>query len=163
MNKFILATLTVLAISLSGCGDGNQTEETSDPIEETTNSKGDIWMTNFELAQSQAKINNKPILLSFSGSDWCGWCIKLDKEVFDTQEFKDWAKDNLILVNLDFPRNKSIPADEKAQNEKLYETFDIEGFPTVILLNSDGKVIGRTGYQTGGAAEYIKHLKSFIK
>ncbi|MBI2441958.1 MAG: thioredoxin family protein, partial [Lentisphaerae bacterium] len=98
-----------------------------------------------------------------TGSDWCGWCIKLDKEVFSKNEFKVFAKDHLVLFVADFPSRKKLPAATRAQNEQLAQTYGIEGYPTVLLLDAAGEVIARTGYQSGGAAAYVKHLKELLK
>ena len=108
-------------------------------------------------------INNKPILLIFSGSDWCSWCVKLDSEVFSQPEFKEWAAGNVITVIADFPARKELPPDTVLQNEQLKNQYNITGFPTVLLLDSDGNLLGRTGYQRGGAANYIAHLENLLK
>ena len=102
-------------------------------------------------------------MINFSGSDWCIWCIKLMDEVFDKEEFKAYAKDNLVLLNLDFPRKSTQSEEVQKANQALAERFDIEGFPTVILLNSKGEIIGQTGYREGGPKPYIEHLKQMIK
>ena len=121
---------------------------------------GVVWYSNLEDAIKVAKKENKPILLQFSGSDWCRWCIKLNQEVFFTKEFADYAKDNIVLVNLDYPR--SIPQSEKtrAYNEAMLRKYGIRGFPTVLLLDKNGNVVRQTGYRPGGPLEYIKHIKS---
>jgi thioredoxin-related protein len=121
------------------------------------------WETDLDVAKKRAKDENKEILVDFTGSDWCGWCIRLKKEVFDQPEFQEYAKKHLIMVELDFPRKKKLPAKEMAQNEKLSQEFKVEGFPTVLLLNERGKEIGRTGYQKGGPASYVEHLKGLLK
>jgi len=120
------------------------------------------WLTDFEAAKKQAAERNVPILADFSGSDWCGWCIKLDKEVFAKKTFQTYAKKNVVLFLADFPSRKEIPAKVKAQNEKLAEQYGVRGFPTVLLLDSKGKVLGRTGYQKGGPAAYVKHVKELL-
>src|SRR5262245_23175367 len=79
----------------------------------------DEWQQDAAKAQAQAKKENKLVLLDFTGSDWCGWCIKLKKEVFDTQEFKDYAAKNLVLVEVDFPKNKEQTAEQKKVNQEL--------------------------------------------
>jgi thioredoxin-related protein len=116
-------------------------------------------MTDFELAQTKAKEENKSLLLDFTGSDWCGWCIKLKDEVFSKSAFKDYAKESLVLVELDFPRNKKQSAEVKKQNEALAQKFGVRGFPTLILLSPEGELIGKTGYRQGGAEAYVEHLK----
>ena len=121
------------------------------------------WETDFEVAKKRAKDENKEILADFTGSDWCGWCIKLKKEVFDQPEFQEYAKKHLVMLELDFPHGKKLPAKEKEQNDKLSEEFKVEGFPTILLMNSKGKEVGRTGYQEGGPAKYVEHLKGLLK
>jgi thioredoxin-related protein len=121
------------------------------------------WETDFAVAKKRARDEKKPMLLDFTGSDWCGWCIKLKKEVFDTPEFKEYAKDHLIMVELDFPKRKELPKKEKEQNDKLNEEYKITGYPTIVLLNPRGREVARTGYQEGGPEEYIKHLKELLK
>lgn len=121
------------------------------------------WLTDFEKAKAQAKEENKHILIDFSGSDWCGWCIKLDKEVFQKDAFKAYAEENLVLMLADFPSDKSkVSAETMKQNEKLAKEFGVRGFPTVFVLAPDGSTVGKTGYQAGGPEEYVKHLKSII-
>jgi len=121
------------------------------------------WLTDFEAAKKQAAEKNLPILVDFSGSDWCGWCIKLDNEVFSQDEFKDYAEENLVLFLADFPRSKPQPEDIQKQNKALSQKYGVRGFPTVLLLNAGGEVLGRTGYQRGGPEAYVKHLKDLLK
>ena len=103
------------------------------------------------------------MLLDFTGSDWCGWCIRLKKEVFDEKQFQDYAKENLIMVELDFPQAKELPKKVKEQNDKLAQQYQIQGYPTIVLLDSSGKEVGRTGYQEGGPQKYVEHLKEILK
>lgn len=124
---------------------------------------GEGWLTDFEEAKKQAAEKNLPILADFSGSDWCGWCIKLDREVFSQPEFKAYAAENVILFLADFPNSKPQSAEVKAQNDKLWNHYGLSGYPSVLLLNADGSVIDRTGYQFGGAAAYVEHIQSLLK
>ena len=124
---------------------------------------GEGWLTDFEQAKAEAANKNLPILADFAGSDWCGWCIRLDNEVFSKDTFKEYAKDHVILFLADFPNSKPQTAEVKAQNKALAEKYGIQGFPTVLLLDETGKVIGRTGYQAGGPDAYVKHLESLLK
>ena len=107
-------------------------------------------------------ILSSPGFVDFSGSDWCGWCIKLDKEVFSQAAFKEYAKDNLILVMVDFPKKKKLDAATESANNALMEKYGVEGFPTVILVDSKGTVIAQTGYREGGAAAYVEHIKDLL-
>ena len=123
---------------------------------------GDGWMTDFEAAKAKAKAENKPLLLDFTGSDWCGWCIKLDKEVFSKDAFKEYASAELVLVELDFPRGKGQSAELKAQNEKLAQQYGVRGFPTILVLSPEGELIEKTGYQRGGPEAYVEHIKGIL-
>ena len=117
------------------------------------------WQTDFAAASKQAAQEHKYILLDFTGSDWCPWCIKMDKEVFDQSQFSDFAVKNLILVKVDFPRKTAQSPAEKSQNEELAKKYAIEGFPTYILLDSSGKEVRRqVGYLQGGATAFIDWL-----
>jgi thioredoxin-related protein len=123
----------------------------------------DGWETDFEKASAKAKAEGKYMLLDFSGSDWCGWCIKLDKEVFSKEAFKAYAKDNLVLVLADFPRDKSKQsAAVQKQNDALAKTYGVQGFPTVYILDSSAKPVAKTGYQAGGPEAYVEHVKKLI-
>jgi protein disulfide-isomerase len=117
------------------------------------------WLTDYDKAFAQAKAENKQLLLDFTGSDWCGWCMKLDREVFEQPEFKEYADRNLVLLKVDFPRRKPQPASEKAQNEKLAEKYRIEGYPTLVVLNPDEKKAGELGYVPGGPKAFIDELQ----
>lgn len=121
------------------------------------------WLTDFSAAKQEAAAKNLPILADFSGSDWCGWCIRLDKEVFSQKTFQDYARTNLVLFLADFPRRKPQPDGVASQNKKLAETYGVEGYPTVLILDAKGKELARTGYQPGGPAKYVQHVKDLIK
>ena len=117
------------------------------------------WQTDFAEASKQAAQEHKYILLDFTGSDWCPWCIKMDREVFDQSQFSDFAGKKLILVKVDFPRKAAQSPAEKSQNEELAKKYAIEGFPTYILLDSSGKEVRRqVGYLQGGATAFIDWL-----
>ena len=125
-------------------------------------SADEIWMTDFKAALDKAKSKEKPLLVDFTGSDWCGWCIKLDNEVFSKDAFKKFAKAELVLVEIDFPNRKKQSEALKGQNEKLAQKYGIRGFPTILLLSPDGEVIAKTGYQAGGPEAYVQHLKDLL-
>jgi len=117
------------------------------------------WLTDYNQAVKQAAAEKKPLVMDFTGSDWCGWCIRLDKEVFSQPEFVEYAAQNLVLLKLDFPRKKQLPAAETAQNEKLAGRYSIQGFPTIVILDSKGKQLGQMGYEKGGAMSWIASLE----
>ena len=107
--------------------------------------------TDYSAALERAAKQNKMVLLDFTGSDWCGWCIKLQKETFSKPEFKKFAEESLVLLELDFPRGKPQSDEVKKQNEELAKKFGIEGFPTLVLLDPQGKEAARNvGYLAGG-------------
>lgn len=116
------------------------------------------WLTDYDKALQQAKMEHKQLLMDFTGSDWCGWCKKLDGEVFSQDEFKQFADKNLVLLKVDFPRSKTLPDAEKAQNEKLAKKYRIEGFPTLVVLAPDGSTAGQLGYVPGGPKAFLEEL-----
>ncbi len=116
------------------------------------------WDDDYDKALAKAKAEKKMVLLDFTGSDWCPWCIKLDGEVFSKADFKTYAKENLVLVEVDFPNGKRQTKKLKQQNDKLKEEFGVKGFPTVIVLNSEGKKVGQLGYQEGGPKPFTAKL-----
>ena len=121
------------------------------------------WTEDLDLAMKFAARTKRPIVLDFTGSDWCGWCIKLHDEVFDKAAFKDYADKNLVLVAIDFPRSKKLPDEIKQRNSKLMAKYGVRGFPTIVILDSTGeKVLGRTGYVRGGPAAFIAGVKKII-
>jgi thioredoxin-related protein len=120
------------------------------------------WLSDFDQAKQVAKESNKLILLSFSGSDWCGPCIKMKKDVFDKPEFQDFANQHLVLVRADFPRNKKnqLDAKQREHNERLAEQYNSKGkFPLTVLLDANGKVLYEwDGYQGKSASEFVNEL-----
>lgn len=124
---------------------------------------GPEWLTDYKRAQQEAKTSNKLLLLQFTGSDWCGWCIKLDREVFSKPEFREYASKNLILMEADFPRAKPQSPTVRKQNEELAAQYQILGFPTILVLNGDGQKIGELGYMPGGPNAFIAELEKLRK
>jgi thiol:disulfide interchange protein len=118
------------------------------------------WMTDAPAALAKARNENKTVVMDFTGSDWCGWCIRLDEEVFSTAEFASYAKENLVLLKLDFPRGKKLSATETQQNERLAQQYGIRGFPTIVVLRPDGGEMGRLGYQPGGPKPWLESLRA---
>lgn len=122
----------------------------------------DGWKDDFDAAVKAANESGKHVLVDFTGSDWCGWCIRLTDEVFSKSAFKEFAEDKLILVKVDFPRGKEVPAEVMERNRELAQEYGVRGFPTIILLDSEGKEVARTGYRRGGAEAYVKHLEDLL-
>ena len=122
------------------------------------------WSTDLKKAQEEAKANHKLLLLDFTGSDWCGYCFQLDKAILSQQQFKDYADKNLVLVEIDFPRRKAQSVEVQRQNQELAEHYQIEGFPTLVVLNGDGKTVWRyEGLYTGGIAAFLAELDKIKK
>jgi thioredoxin-related protein len=126
---------------------------------------GEHWIADFDEAVDLARKENKDLLVDFTGSDWCGWCKKLDKEVFSEQAFLDAAKKDFVLVALDFPHAEEVKAKvpNPERNAELSKKYGVQGFPTILLMNVDGEVYGKTGYRPGGPAPYVEHLTEMRK
>jgi len=120
------------------------------------------WTADFEAAKKKADAESKDLFLNFTGSDWCPWCERLGNEVFSQKSFKEYAEKNFILVELDFPNDRSkLSAETQRQNEKSRAEYGVQGFPTIVLTDKDGIPYAQTGYMEGGAEEYIQHLNQF--
>uniref|UniRef100_UPI0040498C09 thioredoxin family protein n=1 Tax=Flavobacterium sp. TaxID=239 RepID=UPI0040498C09 len=120
------------------------------------------WKLDFEAAKKLANDENKNIIIVFSGSDWCAPCIKLDRNIWQSQAFKKQATENWIIVKADFPRKKANQLEEKqtAKNRKLAEKYNMEGsFPLVIVADKSGKVLGKMGFKNVSPEEYIKMIQ----
>jgi len=160
MRRLLLVGLAVMAMSCT-----NNAETTKVDAKDKKEGTQDIWTTYSKTALDKAKKENKYILMDFTGSDWCGWCVRLNKEVFSKPEFITYATNSLVCIEVDFPRDKKkISAEQKKINDKLSKDYGVRGFPTIYLLKPDGKtIVGKTGYKAGGSASYVKHLQDMIK
>ncbi|MDC7220908.1 MAG: thioredoxin family protein [Spirochaetales bacterium] len=118
------------------------------------------WTVSMAEAAAEAEASGKMILLNFTGSDWCGWCQKLEQQVFSQPEFLSWANDNLVMVFIDSPSSIVLDDPLVEQNQLLQQALGIQGFPTVFLLGSDLTPLLRTGYMDGLPADYIHHLET---
>ena len=146
MKKYLFALFTFFILVSIGCA--------SD-----ADKSGDVkWVENLEEGIKIAKAENKNILVNFTGSDWCIWCKRLSGEVFTQKAFKDYANKNLVLVKIDFPRQKQLPYETQMYNNNLARRYGVQGFPTIILLNSSGQMVGQSGYRQGGPESYVQHL-----
>ena len=121
---------------------------------------GPVWLTSVEQAREVAKKEKKPILVDFTGSDWCGWCKKLEAEVFGTAAFKKWATEHVVLLKLDFPRRIAQDETTKKQNADMKATFGIKGYPTIVFMDAEGKELGRSGYLPGGPEKWTANADS---
>ena len=128
------------------------------------------WYTDLNEASKISAKTNKPLMLFFTGSDWCGWCVRLQKEVFLTDDFKKWAADNVILVDVDFPKDKSKQSIElQNQNNLLARQYEVRGYPTVWFVAAAGSVgnyqyskLGQSGYMAGGPSVWTSNANGFL-
>lgn len=130
----------------------------------STFAAGEGWTSDFAAAKKQAASEKKDLLLDFTGSDWCSWCIKLSNEVFKHDPFKEGVKDKFVLVELDYPEDESKLTEATIkQNKELQEKYSIQGYPTILLCDAEGRPYAGTGYQEGGAEKYVEHLDELRK
>lgn len=159
MKKIVAVAFFFIGISFS------QAQKSSDSEKELK------WYTDVKEAIKVSNKEKKPLMLFFTGSDWCGWCIRLQKEVLTTPEFTKWAKESVVLVELDYPRSVPQTDEIKKQNSELQHAFGIQGFPTVFFakatVNKEGKVnfegLGNTGYVAGGPTAWLAVADPFVK
>lgn len=148
--KLINTTLTAL---LTGCFltasalAADEEAQTEDAKVQTEGAEVGQWTMDYDAALKLAKEKELPVMLNFTGSDWCGWCKLMDKSVFSQDEWKKYAAENVVLVTLDFPKDDSIvPAKYVDRNRELQEKFEVQGYPTYVVLDGDGKtVLGKLG------------------
>jgi thiol:disulfide interchange protein len=122
-----------------------------------------VWLTDIEQAKAVAAAKKLPVLLAFTGSDWCHWCEIMDEEIFLTPAFGVYAKDNLVLMAADFPMRKNLAAKTVSQNAELMKKYQIEGIPINLFIDEKGNELGRMKYEEGGAEKYIEHIKELLK
>ncbi|MFT4970205.1 MAG: thioredoxin-related protein [Chitinophagales bacterium] len=128
--------------------------------------ESEAWMVKMDAAKELARDSEKSILISFSGSDWCGNCMRLSKELFETEEFLAFAESELILLNLDFPAKKANKLSDEltAQNDKLAEIYNKQGvFPLTLLVDERGKLLGKVTYPCASVEEYLQSITALIQ
>ena len=147
MKKFVTVCALVLAFASASAA-------------ELSRSVPKGWMEDFGAAKAQAAKEGKMILMAFSGSDWCGWCVKMDKDIYSTSDFVAGASKRFVLVMVDLPQDQDILSPlAKKQNRALAGQFGIRGFPTSIVVDAAGREVTRfTGYQRGGPSAFLKEL-----
>jgi len=163
--KWILILLLTLSVVVLGCNPiVIRREQTKEEIEWANSSlkKLGVWLTDWNEAMKIAQSLARPVLVDFTGSDWCIWCQKLEEEVFSKDEFIKYAKGNFILLKVDFPREIEQSDELKAFNQQKLKEYKVEGFPTIVIINEKSQEIARTGYRPGGAEKYIKHLEELL-
>jgi len=122
------------------------------------------WLNDYKKAQQEAKASNKFLLLDFTGSDWCGWCKRLEQEILSQSRFENYARENLVLLEVDFPRAKPQSPELRKQNQELAQQYQVEGFPTIVVLNGDGQKLWQyDGYFPDGLAAFIAQLEKLRK
>jgi protein disulfide-isomerase len=121
------------------------------------------WYSNYNQAVQSAQKARLPILLFFTGSDWCGWCKKLQQEVFSSPDFAQAAGNSFIFVEVDFPKNKQLPPEEVQQNAQLKQKYGVSGFPTVVILDSNQNFVAQSGYRPGGGRAYADYLRQLLQ
>ena len=148
------------------------TNDEAELVEENEIRKNGDWFLYVEDAYAASMESGKPIMANFTGSDWCGWCIRLKNEVFTKETFKLWADQNVVLLELDYPRRKQLPEALKAQNTSLQQAFQVSGYPTIWVFNLDFdqsikqfriEAIGKTGYVAGGPDAWIGQTNLILK
>lgn len=153
-HKFIITLGAAVALFNAACGRQN-----SSPASQAQPEHELHWLTDFDAAKTQARTQNKRLLINFTGSDWCQPCIRLNKQVFRQPEFSEYAAKNLVLLEVDFPRTKKQSPEQQAANEKLANQFGVEGFPTVFLLDANGQPLGELGSGAGGPKPFIAGIE----
>ena len=167
--RLILSTF-ILTFTLNACAQNAPSTDAKAQEKQVNKAEGDTWETDLNKAIALSYETKKPIMLFFTGSDWCGWCIRLQNEVFRTEAFTNWAAENVILVELDFPRKKEQPQTIKDQNKQLQQMFAVQGYPTCHFVmptpTDDGRInlasIGQNGYMAGGPDAWIAKVSEFL-
>lgn len=159
--------MAFLSINMQAQGPGNIPVLTLEEYK----ANGEGWLVSIEEAYKESKAKNLPILANFTGTDWCGWCIKLSNEVFTKPEFKEWAKKNVILLELDFPKRKQLPQQIAEQNVSLQRALGVAGYPTLFFFNLEKgeqanqlniNTIGKLGYVAGGPTAWISQANVIL-
>lgn len=147
MKSLIVPLAVALTLSTASCARADQ-----------------AWTSDYQKAQQEAKASHKLVLLDFTGSDWCGFCFQLDRAILSKPQFKDYASKNLVLVEVDFPRRKAQSIETKRQNQQLAQRYQIEGFPTLVVLNGEGQTVWRyDGMYMGDVAAFLAELDKVRK
>ena len=147
MKKLLFIIFTVFSISCQINTNSNEKPEK-------------IWLTDVSQAIEQSKVSGNPIFVFFTGKEWCSWCKKLERQVLSKDSFINYAKENLVLLELDFPRGRrNLPQ----KQIELARKFNIKGYPTVILMDSSTNKIAKTGYEAMSPEQYVDHIKALLK
>ena len=164
-----IASATLVAVMFAGCQNAawlnrpTPVVEVADVPLSQIGLTPDGWFQSYEQAVVAAQASGKPILVDFTGSDWCGWCIRLDQEVFAQPEFREWAQNRVILLKVDLPRQTPQPPALKQQNENLRDKYQIDSYPTILFVDPQGNKIGRTGYEQGGPQVWTQKADQLLE
>ncbi len=158
----VLVALAAWAYARSDHSSRSGVEPTAFESAKLTSRGAPTWMTDFTEAKRLAGAENKGLVLDFTGSDWCPWCMRLDREVFATPEFQAFARQHLILVKVDFPAHHVQSPQERRQNEQLATSFGVDAFPTVWVLDAQGRRLGTLGYEPGGPSPFLANLSRML-
>lgn len=180
MKNLVLSTLGLLIFIACGktksdqaaaLSSGSADQEMVIPPPSAYKSDKEGWLVNLDEAYEKSIRENKPILANFTGSDWCGWCKRLDMDVFSKPEFRSWAEKNVVLLEVDFPKRKKLPPKNQEQNAAMAQSLNIAGYPTIWMLNVSREEVngrfkvtplGKTGYAKT-PAEFIGALSGFLR
>lgn len=121
------------------------------------------WYTNYNQAVQEAQRTRLPIILFFTGSDWCGWCKKMQQEIFSSPEFVQSAGNSFIFVEVDFPMNKQLPPEITQQNTQLKQKYGVTGYPTLVILDYNQNFVAESGYRAGGGRAYADYLRQLLQ
>ena len=164
MNLMLRGAITCLLLAAfvlsSGCAKSSIMSLLRSDSNEAAVPRSD-WHELMVVAQRKSAQTGKPILVDFTGSDWCHWCVKLKEDVFETETFKKWAVENVILLELDYPKSVEQRPEIKQQNADMAERYNIDSYPTVLLLEANGDVLGKLGYQAEPDA-WISTAETFL-
>ena len=163
-KKSLIIALGLLSMAPFAYGDAGAPASVQQAPQGAPAASGQIqWSTNYQEAVAKAKAEKKNIVLFFTGSDWCGWCKKMENEILMTPDFAKTAGNNFVFVMLDFPMNKTLPSQISDQNNDLKQKYGITGYPTIIVLDSNENFVAETGYRSGGGKAYADYLMGLTR
>lgn len=169
MKRIYAFLAAASALALAACAEPQTPDAAQDASAEPTDqsdaapakAQADAWLTDFEEAKALSRDSGRPILANFTGSDWCPPCIQIKRDILTTERFKAYASENLVLLELDFPRRTPQPEELKRQNQQLASDFAVRGFPTLALLSPQGEELARhVGYMPGGPERFVEWADS---
>lgn len=154
---FCLVLLSLLLYSLFNKANVLRTDNISNDLKYSAN-----WLTDLTVVKVKSKEERKPILMNFTGSDWCAGCIRLDREIFSSPVFINYANEHLVLMKIDYPLGVKQEESLVDQNNLLYDSYEIEGLPTIILMDSDGEIYRDTGYGKEEPENFVNRIESLL-